>query len=203
MGRFAAVFAIVAAPIFAATLPALSDRLLGRPSLVRSDERVPGIRRCADRRGPFLTGIEPLAAWLNRNGPETAGYPCAAADYVARQVKPNSHRLINEFDWGGYLEWRLGEKYQAFVDGRTQVFTPDFWQATYLGDDGGAKEISPRNRGRRRRAARFAKAVPRRLAELGWKSVYRDDRAEVLLPPAAPAAKKPTGPRLRSCSETE
>lgn len=190
LGRFAAVFAIVGAPILAAALPNLSDRLLGRPALcaLMSACLVVGVWRIFRS---FPLRREPLTAWLNRNGPQTAGYPCFAADYVVKHVKPESHRLINEFDWGGYLEWRLGEKYQTFVDGRTQVFTPDFWRATYLGEDTERSQFLSE-------VEADAAVLPLRhsqfhetLARLGWKSVYHDDRAEVMLPP-------PTSPNAKN-----
>jgi hypothetical protein len=141
-----------------------------------------------------------MEAWVNRHGPDARGYPCDAAAYVDAHVEPRTGRLISEFDWGGYLEWRLGDRYQLFLDGRTQLFTPDFWQATYLG---GVDE-------RRRFLADVradAAIVPvgtsvfrHSLVRLGWKSVYRDpeNRAEVLVPPENHAEQEP--PRDRPWS---
>ncbi len=193
MGRFAAVFAIAASPVLSAALPEMSDRLLGRPALcaVMSACLVAGVWRVFKS---FPSRHQPLAVWLNRNGPQTAGYPCAAADYVAHHVQPNSHRLINEFDWGGYLEWRLGERFQTFVDGRTQVFTSDFWRATYLGEDSERLRFLSEVEADAAVLPLHNSKFRETLAELGWKSVYHDDRAEVLLPPAASPAKQSDWP---------
>ena len=76
-----------------------------------------------------------LSEWVNRHGVGTPGYPCAAADFVDRSVNRPTGHLINEFSWGGYLAWRLDGKYQVLLDGRTQVYPQDVWQATYLGSD--------------------------------------------------------------------
>lgn len=182
MGRFSPVFAIVAAPCLAATLPRLSDRLLGRPpiwALLAAVLFMAGSRVVVS----FPWSDRPLQAWLNRLGPQAPGYPCAAADYVASHVRPTTGHLINEFSWGGYLEWRLGDRYRTFLDGRTQLFPQSFWQATYLGT---ASERT-----------RFLADVPAdaailpiqrstfhdSLAKLGWTTAYSDDRAEVMLPP--------------------
>jgi hypothetical protein len=108
-------------------------------------------------------------------------YPTAAADYV--DASPRTGRLINEFNWGGYLAWRLGDKYQVFVDGRTQLYDETFWRATYLGTDADiAAAIKQSNADVAiipRRNSRFRAA----LDSLGWHSVYTDDVAEVFVAP--------------------
>jgi hypothetical protein len=186
LGRFAPIFAMAAVPAFAATLPPLSDRLLRRPAVVALLAMVllMGAGRTA---AAFPPGTESIARWLNRNGVGTPGYPCAAADFVDRAVPRTTGRLIDEFSWGGYLEWRLGDRYQVLLDGRTQVFPTAVWQATYLAGDrqlqrylsdvtADAALVPIGN-------SRFGPALRR----LGWTSVYHDDRAEVLLPPTTMA----------------
>ena len=116
---------------------------------------------------------------------ETFRYPTAAADYIDHNVTPVRGRIINEFTWGGYLSWRLGARYQVFVDGRTQLYSREFWETTYLCDD--AVRI---NTFRSMQAdvalvsvekSRFKKP----LETLGWKKVYADDHAIVLIPARA------------------
>src|SRR5438067_10367028 len=70
-------------------------------------------------------------SWLNRRGPDLPGYPTAAAEFVDANVHRSTGRLINEFDWGGYLAWKL-PAYQVPLDGRTQLYPPAFWHAAYL-----------------------------------------------------------------------
>ena len=188
--------------MFAAVLPRLSDRLLGRPVVcgLMSCILVAGVWRAG---AAFPAADRPLSAWLNRDPVDpAAGYPCAAADFVAARVRPTTGRLINEFTWGGYLEWRLGGNYQAFLDGRTQVFTPEFWRATYLSGEGERRRFLAD-------VTADAAVLPARkslfhdaLAGQGWTVAYRDERAEVLLPRRRSRGPSRSGLRRRSCSGT-
>jgi hypothetical protein len=88
MGRFAPLFAIVAAPIFAATLPRLSDGILSRPLTVAAVVAVLGVglvRVVAAFPGRDV----PIDAWVNRHGADAPGYPAAAAAYV-EQTSPRA-----------------------------------------------------------------------------------------------------------------
>ena len=181
MGRLAPVFSIIAAPLFAITMPALSDRLLGRRSIHLAVTAVLllGLGRLIT---DFSSRSSNLATWMERLGPDAPGYPTTAADYVATSVSPKSGRLLNEFSWGGYLEWRLGDHYQVLLDGRTQLFTPQFWKTIYLTGE------APRTQYLSTIDADAA-IIPVKdsilrasLIALGWKSVHTDARAEVLVP---------------------
>jgi hypothetical protein len=181
-GRLAPFFAVIAAPMTARTLPGPSDRMLDRSIIALVCVFALGL-------GLWQTvAALPRAAnnpsiWLNHLGPNAQGYPCAAADYVEQHIAPRSGHLINEMNEGGYLGWRLYPKWQIFVDGRTPIYPPDVWR-TYMGSIADVKRllapvdadaaILPIRKSRLRAA----------LSELGWTSVYRDERAEVLLPPA-------------------
>jgi hypothetical protein len=181
LGRFAPVFAIVAAPIAAATLPALSDRLLGRGALCAAMSCILaiGVARVFNA---FPERDTPLSTWLNRHGPDTPGYPCDAADFVASRVKPESGRLINEFSWGGYLEWRLGDKYQTLLDGRTQLFVPELWKCTYLGEPADRQRFLGQLGADAAILPTHNSIFHESLEKLGWTTAYRDDRSEVMVP---------------------
>jgi hypothetical protein len=182
-GRYAPLFAIVAAPLLAQCLPRLSDRPLTNPVLW------PAIAALLITGGVRIAVAFPLRAvalddWLNRHGPDAPGYPTAAAAFVARSVRPNTGRLLNEFSWGGYLEWHLGSRFQVLADGRTQLYPPQFWRATELGTPNDLRSflatqpadaaIVPAKPSGRLRAT---------LIALGWQVAFTDERAEVLLPP--------------------
>ena len=136
----------------------------------------------------FPAGGTPLSAWLDRLGPDAPGYPCAAADFVATHVPPVTGHVVNEFTWGGYLGWRLGDRWQVLLDGRTQVFPAELWQSTYLGTDADCRRylstvhadaaVLPAGRSRFR---------PALLAQ-GWTVAHHDDWADVLVPPAVVTA---------------
>jgi Flp pilus assembly pilin Flp len=49
-------------------------------------------------------------------------FPVAAADYVDTHFM--GHRIFNNFEWGGFLIFRLFPRFQVSIDGRTQVYGP-------------------------------------------------------------------------------
>jgi hypothetical protein len=182
MGRFAPIFAIIAAPLFAVTLPPLSDRLLANRGLIAllACILLAGTIRII---GQLPTSHTELGTWLNRHGPSAPGYPSSAADFLAAHIKPRTGQIINEFSWGGYLGWRLGDRYRVLLDERTQLYSSDFWHATYLdGPVARARFLSTLHAD--------AAVLPTRksifrehLLALGWTTAYSDDRASVLTPP--------------------
>jgi len=185
LGRFSAMFAIVAAPMFAMTLPQLKDRLLSKPPVwaAMAIVLVLGIIRLS---GSFPSSNVTLAAWLNRQGPQAPGYPCDAAEYVINDVRPVSGHVVNEFRWGGYLEWKLPSGYQTLLDGRTQLFTPDFWRVTYLGSETERKHFLSRVQADAAILPTNGSKFHDTLADLGWRTAFRDERSEVMLPPTPP-----------------
>ena len=186
LGRFAPVLALAACPPLAAGLPSLSDRALTRRPVVVALSVV--LLGCVGRiTAAFPARAVPLSSWLDRLGPDAPGYPCAAADFVADHVAPATGHLINEFTWGGYLGWRLGDRWQVLLDGRTQVFPPRLWRETYLGSDADCRSFLADARADAAvlpvRRSRFRSAL---LAQ-GWTVAHRDDRADVLVPPLTTA----------------
>jgi hypothetical protein len=182
MGRFAPIFAVGAAPVFAVTLPALSEGVLGRRVVAALVALV--LAAGSWQIGLALPGERhTLEQWLNRLGPDAPGYPTDAAAYVEANVRPQTGRLINEYTWGGYLEWRLRDRFQTLVDGRTQCFSGEFWRLTYLGGEDARREFFSRIRADAAILPAQRSTFREALTDLGWASVYADDRAEVLLPP--------------------
>ena len=181
LGRFAPVFAMAAIPPLAATLPRLSDRALARPP-VWATLSVVLLMALGRIVAAFPRADVPLSAWLNRLGPAAPGYPTASADFIDRHVDRSTGRLINEFSWGGYLTWRLGDRYQVLLDGRTQVYPAAVWQATTLGTDAQLRQYL---RTVHADAALVGKDHDRfelALDRLGWVTVHEDDRARVMIP---------------------
>jgi hypothetical protein len=176
----------VAAPILAKCLPHLSERPLANRWLW------PAITALLFLGSVRIVGAFPSRAmvlddWLNRHGPDAPGYPTSAAAFVDRSVRPDTGRLLNEFSWGGYLEWRLANRFQVLADGRTQLYPPQFWRVTELGTPNDLRSfleaqppdaaIVPAKPSGRLRTA---------LIGLGWHVAFADERAEVLLPPHSP-----------------
>jgi hypothetical protein len=183
MGRFSPVFAIIAAPAFAAAIPRLSDRILTRPPIVAALALVLALSAWPVARG-FPRPGQSLSLWLNRHGPDAPNYPCLAADFVDRNVPAQTHHLICELTWGGFLEWRLGDRFQTLMDGRTQLFAREFWSVAALGSPDQRKNFLAATHADAAVVRAGRGAFGQTLTQLNWKTVYRDDFAEVLVPPA-------------------
>jgi hypothetical protein len=182
LGRMAAVFAIVAVPLFAATMPKISDRLLCKPAIIYASAflLLLGVYRLA---GAFPSENQPISNWLNRHGKDFPAYPCGAADYVDAKIPPVSGRLICEFSWGGYLEWRLGDRFQMLMDGRTQLFDRAFWQKVYFGSLADREGIINSSNADAAIIPIQRSLFRESLTDLHWQSVFKDDFAEVMIPP--------------------
>jgi hypothetical protein len=190
LGRFAPVFAMVMCPMLAVAWPGMKDRILGKPAVCAVLGVILAIG-CVRVAGAFPGRDRSLSSWLNRHGPDAPGYPCEAAAFVQSKVSRSTGQIINEFSWGGYLGYALGDKYKILLDGRTQVYPARLWEATYFSDQ--AKQVKffsditadaavlPAGKSQFRNV----------LTELGWRSAYRDERAEVMLPPGGLARLEP------------
>ena len=190
MGRMAPLFAIIAAPLAAVALPGLSDRVLSRGPVLATLALSLGVGVWRVSR-EFPTRRITLAQWMNRLGPSVPAYPTAAADFVADHVPPAHGRIINEFNWGGFLEWRLGSRYQTLMDGRTQLFTRQFWSATYLGDATTRTALLADAHADVAILPKQKSLFANELRSLGWSVAWQDVQTQVLLNPQQQAAVDP------------
>ena len=72
-----------------------------------------------------------------------------------------------------------------FLDGRTQLYPRSFWQATYLGTEEERENFLSAVRADAAVLPAARSKFHDSLAKVGWTTTYRDERAEVMLPPAA------------------
>ena len=131
----------------------------------------------------FPSSTQTMEQWANRRVPITIGFPNEAVDFVLKHIQPQHKKILNEFNWGGYIGWRLGDKFKVFVDGRTQVYPTEFWRSTYvdssdkllklLQDVDADVAILPSQGG----------LLLAPLKKLGWQVCHSDALAIVLLPP--------------------
>jgi hypothetical protein len=187
MGRLAPLFVMIAAPMLAAAFPTLKARVLARP-LVWTMLASVVLLGAVNIVRAFPSRDTPLAAWLNRHGPEVPGYPTGAAQFVATCIPMRTARIINDFNWGGYLAFELGPRYQVFMDARTQLYTPEFWRQTCLRDERAVEATVREIKADAAIVPTKTKNLSLALRMLGWKAVYRDERAVVLVPPDSPIA---------------
>jgi hypothetical protein len=187
MGRFSPLFVIIAAPIVGAALPEMRGMSLGKPviRLALGVLLCVGVMRIALG---FPARGASIDAWLNRNGPDTPGYPCGAAAFVAGNVRAVNGRVLNDFSWGGYLAWRLGPTYQTLMDGRTQCFAPQFWRQTCMGSEGDLRRFLEPIAADAAIVSKGKGSLRAAVVGMKWKCVYSDDRAEVFVPVPADVA---------------
>jgi len=63
---------------------------------------------------------------------EAIEFPAAAADFLREQRAPGP--LFNDYNWGGYLMWKLYPGTRVFIDGRADLYGDEFMEqfsATY------------------------------------------------------------------------
>lgn len=124
MSRNMTLFAILSAPIVARRL----EGLLPPPAPARS----PSPRQLALHWALLLGGLAYIAASLPRSPSwlehvESEDLPIAAVDFLAER-HPRA-RLFNDFNWGGYLIYRLFPGTKVSMDGRTTAYAPETLRA--------------------------------------------------------------------------
>jgi hypothetical protein len=105
--------------------------------------------------------------------------PVAAVDFV-RSARP-AGRLLNSYNWGGYILWALYPDYPTFVDGRTDLFDQPLLQAyisAWRADPGWEGLVE-------RWDIRLAmletdSPLARAMRAEGWHTLYQDGQAVVL-----------------------
>jgi hypothetical protein len=122
--RHIPLFVLVAAPIFSRLVYALLQQ---RRHLIK-EERQSTAKLSLN--GAILVGVALFSFWrLNfvvRRQPlfEAQSFPTAAVSFLAAHHP--SAPLLNNYNWGGYLIWKLYPQYQVFVDGRADVYGDAF-----------------------------------------------------------------------------
>src|SRR5579864_2599505 len=73
----------------------------------------------------FKTAVPILPA--DKRGLFTPDTPVAVGDYLRTHDPPNSGRMLNAQEWGGYLEWAAWPRHQVFLDGRIELHPDQVW----------------------------------------------------------------------------
>jgi hypothetical protein len=118
---------------------------------------------------------------LSVTAPNESTYPAAGAAYVTEHL-PGA-RLYNEYNWGGYLVYKLPAENPIFIDGRT-----DFYRAKLLNDYATIGQLQPgwedlmRQYGIDAVLLRKNSRLAVRLREdSGWQEVFTGDVETVLV----------------------
>jgi hypothetical protein len=111
----------------------------------------------------------------------TSAFPVGAVDWA--EANPPSGNMFNEFTWGGYLLYRLWPEHLVFIDGQTDFYgeklTREYMQV-YEGD-AGWQDVLARYHVRWAIIPSESPLAKRLQNELGWKVVYRDSVAVILV----------------------
>jgi hypothetical protein len=63
----------------------------------------------------------------NKLGYFTDDTPVAVGDYLRSHDPPARGQMLNDQNWGGYLEWATWPRHQVFLDGRIELHPPQVW----------------------------------------------------------------------------
>ncbi len=106
-------------------------------------------------------------------------FPVDAVTWL--ESNPQSGRVFNEFDWGGYMLFKLWPQYEIFMDGHTHIYgeklTREYEQVITLSDNWesilGKYQVTWA-------IVRAQSLIARALESEGWKSLYQDKTANIL-----------------------
>jgi len=187
--RNIALFALVSAPVvarhgYAAVKPLLKNRTTG-PQLPERLTRVINIALFSVITLAALIKISiPLSDQVNQDA-IVDQVPVGAVDYLRHQ--PSLGKLLNSYNWGGYVIYQLYPKYLSFVDGRTDLFNDEILEA-YLAAwraEPGWEDTIDRWDIRLVLLEPYAPLV-RVLQDSGWEQLYVNEQAVVLANRAGP-----------------
>jgi len=172
--RHVGVYVVIAAPILSRLLNARFER---PPRLLK---------------GAFLINTAILVSFAifvvmhirtvvkNQTAAEAEGFPVRAVSFLAAQHPPGP--ILNDYDWGGYLIWRLYPENRVFIDGRADVYgdvlMKDFGDANSLTDDW--RGVLERWRIRTVILKSGSPLITALRTSREWKELYGDSQATVM-----------------------
>ncbi len=75
---------------------------------------------------PWNKALLPILP-ANKLGNFTDDTPVAVGDYLRSHDPPPAGQMLNDQNWGGYLEWATWPRHQVFLDGRIELHPPQVW----------------------------------------------------------------------------
>lgn len=182
--RHIPIFVLIAAPVLSALLEEHMERLHRHP--IAGTRQVEFNPWRAAMHALIAVAVVAFAAvrvttmTAGQARAEAANFPSKAVSFLLRADLPGP--ILNHYNWGGYLIWKLYPRYRVFIDGRADVYGDGFmgeFSATYhLTDDwqqalqqwGVRTLVLPPD----------APLVTKLRASQGWREVYADPQAVVL-----------------------
>ena len=109
-------------------------------------------------------------------------FPVDAVTWL--ESNPQSGHVFNEFDWGGYMLFKLWPQYEIFMDGHTHIYgeklTREYEQAIILSDNW--ESILDKYQVTWA-IVRAQSPVARALEGAGWKNLYQDETTIIFSKP--------------------
>ncbi len=190
--RMLPFFAIVAVPITAQSISEWLKRDYPNSRLWTTEANITTINQSSNGLVWVLVVVMAVAMLFKSNIPIDSGnkgntfdpkfFPVEAVTWL--KSNPQSGHVFNEFDWGGYMLFRLWPNQQIFMDGHTHIYgeklTREYEQVITLSN--GWESIF--NKYQITWAiVRTPSPVAKALEDKGWKSLYQDTTAIILSKP--------------------
>ena len=181
-GRHIPIFAIFAAPLFAKYFAQWLRAQTNSPITLRSaTATVPKIiLTLAILFLPAFLIVKRIAHFNSNVATyEAQKFPVAAVDFIERTGIAGP--IFNDYNWGGYLIWKLYPERKVFIDGRADVYGDNFifnYVRTYGGERGWRDELD--RFGIKIVLIQPSSALTTLLREdKGWRTVFEDQEAVV------------------------
>ncbi len=121
-------------------------------------------------------------AWGEQNKTEVEQFPAAATDFINARKLPQP--ILNDYDWGGYIIWRLYPDYKVYIDGRADVYGDQILTSffnTYEGRPGWSELLDHDGIQTVVIKPNVPLASLLRVASSNWTSLYEDKQAVIFI----------------------
>jgi hypothetical protein len=128
-----------------------------------------------------FVGVRVRFTLANQQKQEAESFPAHAIAFLRDNEAPEP--ILNHYNWGGYMIWKLYPKYRVYIDGRADVYGDslmrDFASAYHLSD--GWQTILQRGEIRTVMLPPDAPLITGLHSHPGWKQVYSDSQATIMV----------------------
>ena len=181
--RHIPLFAIIAPPILSLKTKAWFDNTSKRLSSpgVRATSNPIWLNSLVLAALVVFVGVRVRFTLANQPKWEAESFPAHAIVFLRNNEA--SQPLLNHYNWGGYMIWKLYPRYRVYIDGRADVYGDslmrDFASAYYLSDDW--QTILQRAEIRTVMLPPDAPLITGLRSHPGWKQVYSDSQATIMV----------------------
>ena len=108
-------------------------------------------------------------------------FPIEAVDWL--EANPQEGEMFNYFTWGGYLQYRLWPEKRVFIDSKSDFYGEDFVRqyGQVIAQQDGWEYVLKQNNVDWAILPIDEPAADAIQRELGWKAIYEDETAVVLI----------------------